>query len=116
MQLTDALIFLVSRTRRSLSIFWLLPTASYELVSVSAKSHVQSDNIILSKGLQRVIEAQQLYYLIRRGHLVAMISEVAGDSLVPKESDIVERLLNIVDSTLKFGAIIHWFGKIGFMD
>lgn len=90
---------------------WLLLTASYGLVNANAKFQLQSDSLLLKMGLQCVIEIPQLFYYKLRGQLVALMAEIVDDFSDTGKSDIVEKLLNDMESRFKFGAIVHGPGK-----
>lgn len=86
---------------------WLLLTALYGLANANAKSQVQSDNLVLDNRLHQEIDVPQLFYQQPNENLQASIAKTANDILVTGKNDVVDQLLESINSKFKFREVVH---------
>ena len=73
---------------------------------------MQSDNLLLDLGLQRVIDVPQLFYAMSDGKLSVVVAKIVDDILATGENNAVDQLLERFNSKFKFGTVIHGPGRL----
>lgn len=86
--------------------------ATYGLVNANGKVQTQSDNLLLNRGLCKVIDVSRLFYYQSDGNLQASIAKIFDDILVKGDKDVVDEVPKSIDVKLKFEKIVHGPGKL----
>lgn len=92
---------------------WLLLTASYGMVNANAKFQVQSEELLLSIGLKKVIEITHIFYAKCNGALSIMLAKIIDDILISGSHEVVDDIIQRFNSKFQLGTIVQaalfWF-------
>ena len=83
-------------------------------MNANSKYQVQSDNLLLNLGLERLIDVPQLFYRKVDGKISVLVAKIVDDILATGEKDAVERVLTDFNDRFNFGTVIHGPGILRF--